>query len=214
MAIIENETKYLIRNDSRLLSDLWNRVRLSGSDAAVAIIHQYYPFGNVGRVRRRQWVDQDNGFVYRDLIVDLDKRVWPVSDVMYSITHKHTLQDQNGNKIPLEFEADLNHDEFVKIMRAYDSNLEPACKNMVSKLRFLISDSPYHWDIDFFPSKDNPEAGFVMGIAECEMPEGMAEPTRIPEILQPYLIGRTYVSNYQLATDSDLFSEMAIRSQS
>jgi CYTH domain-containing protein len=70
------------------------------------------------------------------------------------------------------------------IDKADFDRLWPLTRDRLRKNRFTIFREGLRWDVDFFQDEQNQ---IYFALAECEMPEGMIEPSEILPPLRPYI---------------------------
>ncbi len=87
-------------------------------------------------------------------------------DVSYVFSYKRPVGDE-----VVEIETAMSGADFERLWRLRREALE--------KVRYEIAAGDCHWDVDFF--KANDRTYFVL--AECEMPEGQAEPPEPPSAI-------------------------------
>lgn len=98
---------------------------------------------------------------------------------------------QNTGERLLEIEKTINKRDF--------DDLWNLAKNKLEKIRYEISVRGELWEVDYF--RDGIETYFAM--AEHEMPEGVLEPSFIPEIIEKYLL-------FSVQRDDDRFTSRKI----
>lgn len=90
----------------------------------------------------------------------------------YIFTWKYTLND--GTLI--EIETEINWRDYERLCKE--------SKNLITKRRVKFEFDNMHWDLDFLLSGSK----HYITIAECEMPEGMDAPAKLPQFVNDTLI--------------------------
>jgi len=78
----------------------------------------------------------------------------------------------------VEIETDITLNDYEKLW--------DVVQEKIVKTRVVFHDNDHHWDIDFFT---NPKTGkYYLIMAECELPEFMTRPARIPDWINNVLL--------------------------
>lgn len=109
------------------------------------------------------------------------------SKTVHELTFKQKVQSR-----VIEVEKKLDSRDF--------NELWDTTANRLEKIRYDLINGDYKWEIDCF--KDHNHETYII-VAECELPEGVEKPTKIPKIIEKNLL-------YAVPREDDRFASKKI----